>query len=106
MPFDDKDLAELEQLKEKLPLAAVLFVKVEVNLDSHDDDFSSLHGAERVKKFKKLSFQTFFGFFNEVISRARAHVNIFDIVILETLRFWEPMFASHVRLIIQNRLIS
>ena len=54
MPFDDKDLAELEQLKEKLPLAAVLFVKVEVNLDSHDDDFSSLHGAERVQNFKKL----------------------------------------------------
>ena len=52
VPFDDKDLAELEQLKEKLPLAAVLFVKVEVNLDSHDDDFSSLHGAERVNTLK------------------------------------------------------
>ena len=48
MPFDEKDLAELEALKQRLPLAAVLFVKVEVNLDSHDDDFSSLHGADRV----------------------------------------------------------
>ena len=109
MPFDDKDLAELEQLKEKLPLAAVLFVKVEVNLDSHDDDFSSLHGAERVKIFKKFCSKTFFRFFFfklEIGFRVRVHVNISDIAIRVTLRFWEPMFASHVRLIIQNHLIS
>ena len=106
MPFDDKDLAELEQLKEKLPLAAVLFVKVEVNLDSHDDDFSSLHGAERVKNFKYYVFENFFFANLVLLFRVRVHVSIFDIVILVTLRFWEPMFASHVRLIIQNRLIS
>lgn len=49
IPFNEKELEELNDLKKRLPLAAVMFVKVECNWETYNKDFASLHGADKVR---------------------------------------------------------